>query len=203
MARRAVSSRPPSAGSAASSIPAPASPEAIAPEPPADPFAEPALDGAVPPLASVDLLTSAALAQLADENAALREQVAEMAAAMAKLRRQVLEASEGELVKLALAIAERVVSRELATDPALIAAWAREAIQSLAAKDEVVIAVAKDVSQRVPSEAWEMTGVDLCVQSDSQLEAGSVEVRTREGIIATGPAARIAAVSTALGLGES
>ncbi len=160
--------------------------------------AAPALQPPPPP--AVDLATSMALAQLADENAALRAQITEMAATMARLQRDVLESSEGELVKLALAIAERVVGRELASDPGLVASWAREAIEALAAKDGVVIAVARDVRDGVPADAWDAVGVEHRIQSDPQLPPGAVEVRTAEGTVAAGADARLEAVALALGV---
>jgi hypothetical protein len=155
-----------------------------------------------PPHGGVDIATSIALAQLAEENAALRTQITEMAAKMANLQREVLESSEEQLVKLALAIAERVVGRELATDPALPVAWARQAIDSLAAKDGVVIAVAKDVRDEVPADAWARVGVDHRVLTDSQLGPAAIEVRTPEGTLATGADARLTAVAQALGIVE-
>lgn len=172
--------------------------EAVDPPCPPAPASQPA-----PPVSEVDLSTSVALARLADENASLRGQVAEMASAMARLRRQVLEASEGELVNLAVAVAERVVGRELSTDPTLVVAWAREAIEALAAKDEVVIAVAKDVSRETPAQAWDALGIEYRLQTDAQLPPGSVEVRTPEGAVATSANARLSAVAQALGTGSS
>jgi flagellar assembly protein FliH len=154
----------------------------------------------MPPQASVDLMTSTVIAELTSENVALREQVAQMAATMASLKRQVLEASEGELVHLALVVAERVVGRELATDPTLVALWAREAIDGLAAKDEVVIAVARDVAQQVPDSTWATLNVSHRVQTDPQLVAGSIEVRTPAGIVETSADARLSAVAQALGV---
>ena len=74
-----------------------AEPPAVPPSPPTAP----------PP--RVDLAASLAMAQLADENAALQGSPGRDGREMARLRREVLEASEPELVRLALAIAERVV----------------------------------------------------------------------------------------------
>jgi flagellar assembly protein FliH len=156
-----------------------------------------------PPAAAVHIATSMALAQVSDENAALRAQITEMAATMARLRGEVLAASEGELVKLALTIAERVIGRELKTDPTLVVDWAREGIAFLAAKDGVVIAVARDVRDEVPEGAWAGLAVEHRVQTDPQLAPGAVEVRTPAGTVATGAAARLEPVVQALGVGES
>jgi hypothetical protein len=193
MARKGKTTRPPTPSVAPSaSIPAPAEP--------AEPIV--AMPGP-PPHAAVHIATAIALAQVSDENAALRAQIVEMAATMARLRGEVLTASEGDLVRLALTIAERVVGRELTSDPTLVVAWAREAVESLAAKDGVVIAVARDVRADVPAGAWSEVGVEHRVQTDALLAPGVVEVRTPEGTVATGADSRLAAVAQALGLGES
>jgi flagellar assembly protein FliH len=151
----------------------------------------------------VDLGLSAEVARLREENAALTAQVAAGASRLARLRRDVLEASEPELVRLAVAVAERVVGRELSLDPTLVVSWARSAIQALASKDEVVIAIARDVGAQVPADAWSLVEVKHQVQIDPLLVPGSVEVRTSEGTIAAGARARLDAVAQAVGAGES
>ncbi|HTA18710.1 MAG TPA: FliH/SctL family protein [Polyangia bacterium] len=177
-------------------------PEAAAAAPSAVPAAMPASEIiSIAPV--VDIMASTVIAQLSDDNAALRAQVAEMAAAMARLRRQILEASEGELVQLAVVIAERVVARELATEPDLVVHWARQAIDALAAKDEVVIAVAKDVASDVSPEAWAKLGIPHEVLQDGQLAPGVIEVRTPQGIVPVNAEARLQAVASALGATSS
>ncbi len=200
MARK-MSTRPP-----APSVPPPASqppagPSSVAPPP--EPEASAASQELPRVVPDVDLASSSVIAQLADDNAALRAQVAEMASTMARLRRQILEASEGELVKLSLSIAERVVARELAIAPDLVVAWAREAIDVLAAKDEVVIAVAKEDLADMPGDAWDAIGLPYRVEHDPQLVSGAIEVRTPQGIVAVGAEARLSAVAAALGMAQS
>ena len=204
MARK-MSTRPP-APVAPTPIPSAPSahppPEAAAAAPSAVPAAMPASEIiSIAPV--VDVMASTVIAQLSDDNAALRAQVAEMAAAMARLRRQILEASEGELVQLAVVIAERVVARELATEPDLVVHWARQAIDALAAKDEVVIAVAKDVASDVSPEAWAKLGIPHELLQDAQLAPGVIEVRTPQGIVAVNAEARLQAVANALGASSS
>ena len=70
------------------------------------------------------------------------------------MRRRVLEASENELVKLALVIAERVVSDAVAADPSVLAKWAKEAIALLPAKESIVVAISPDLAECVPEGAW-------------------------------------------------
>jgi flagellar assembly protein FliH len=142
------------------------------------------------------------LGRLREENATLQGRVAEMAVTMARLRRDVLEASEPDLVQLAISIAERVVGRELASDPQLIVSWAREAIQALASKNEVVIALAKDLLSQVPTEAWEGVGFAHAIQADLELAAGTIEVRAPGAVVGAGAQARLDSVAQALGVGE-
>jgi flagellar assembly protein FliH len=144
-----------------------------------------------------------AAAQLAEENASLRAQIADLRSSIPQIRRQIIEESEGELVRLALAIADRVVARELESDPNLVVAWAKEALEQLAVEDHVVIAVARDVAKTVPSDAWRNVGTEHKRQTDPQLAPGSVEIRTPEGTVATGAAARLAAVADALAVPTS
>ena len=119
------------------------------------------------------------------------------------MRIDVLAASEEELVRLAMSIAERVVGRELETDPTLIVGWARECIEQLGAKEGIVVAFAKDVREQVPAVAWADLGVEHRTFTDAQLPSGAIEVRTPEGTLAAGPEARLAAVGVALGIEES
>jgi hypothetical protein len=191
ISRRTASSRPPTPP------PAPAATEAsIAPPP------EPLLGEAPQPAPAVDLGMSVELARLTEENASLHAKIAEMAATMARLRRDVLQSSEPELVRLAVTIAERVVGRELALEPALVVAWTRDAIEALAAKGEVIIALARDVAQQVPAEAWSAIEVDHTVQADASLAPSTIEVRTSDGVVAAGFEARLTAVAQALGVTE-
>jgi hypothetical protein len=189
----------------ATSAPPPMAPPHPATEPPrVEPESETVAIAVVePPPSPVDLGLAAEVARLREENAALTAQVAAGASRLARLRRDVLEASEPELVRLAVAVAERVVGRELSLDPTLVVSWARDAIQALASKDEVVIAIARDVGAQVPFEAWAGVEVKHQVEMDPLLAQGSVEVRTSEGTIAAGGQARLDAVAHAVGAGGS
>lgn len=192
ISRKPIPTRPPPP---ASSAPLPA--EAPAPEAPelrSLPEVTP------PPVFEPDPEMVAEIEQLRRDNAALQSRIADMAVTMARIRRDVLEASEPELVQLALSIAERVVRRELSADPGLLVTWAREALQALAAKDEVVIALAQDNSSQVPAEAWAGLGVEHRVETDPALASGSVEVRTREAVVAAGADAQLKSVAEALGV---
>jgi len=138
---------------------------------------------------------------LREENQSLRRQLAEMATAMARMRADVLEASEGELVGLACAVAERVVGHALRTDPSLVVAWAREAIEALGAHEDVVIAVSSDLAAIVPPADWALlTGKSCRVETDASLGPLVCEVRTRTSVVDASAQARLGAVAHELGV---
>jgi flagellar assembly protein FliH len=141
-------------------VPAVSSPVSVAPPPD-----EPVIARPSPVPHDVIALESAALRDenaalhhelgaLRAENAALVLQLDASAKAQESLSAQVLRSSEPEVVALAVAVAERVIGRELTTDPAVVADWAREALDALSVRDGVVVTVSPDVAAQVPAEAW-------------------------------------------------
>jgi hypothetical protein len=138
---------------------------------------------------------------LRDENALLRAQLGEMAASMVRLRSEVLEASEGELVRLASAIAERAVGHELRAAPALAIAWAREAVDAIGAKEDVVIAVGPDLAALIDPEDWSaQIGASVRIETDPSLGAFGCEVRTRASVVDASPRGRVGAIARELGV---
>lgn len=115
-----------------------------------------------------------------------------------RARREALVAAERDLVHLALAIAGKVIGKELATDPSIVAGWAREGIAALAEQDQVVVAISADIAERLPPEAWRraLDGVEPIV--DRALPPGGCEVRGAYGRVDAGLAPRLAAVAEVL-----
>jgi flagellar biosynthesis/type III secretory pathway protein FliH len=112
------------------------------------------------------------------------------------VRERVLAASEPELVRLACAVAGRVVGRELRTDPALVVLWAREAVAALDGHEAAAVVLAPDVEASVPSEAWARSlGADHAITVDPTLPPGAVSVRSGASTVDVGAAARLAAVT--------
>lgn len=101
------------------------------------------------------------------------------------MRARVMEESEPAIVSLALAIAKRIVGREVTKDPALMHVWVREA-QGLLPRGELF--VAPDVK-----------GLDAEV--DPLLSPGTAEVRDGASVVTVGADARVAAMADALGQG--
>ncbi|MFO0738523.1 MAG: FliH/SctL family protein [Labilithrix sp.] len=101
------------------------------------------------------------------------------------MKARVMEESEPAIVALALAIAKRVVGREVAADPQVVHAWIREA-QGLMPSGSVYV-------------ASDIEGVESA-QIDATLAAGTAEVRDDGSVIVVGTDARMAAMADALGV---
>ncbi len=129
----------------------------------------------------------------------LRADVVDAVAAAKAHRRAVLAASERDLVSLAIAIAERVVGRELTVDPSFVAQLAREGVDALSAQDELTVAIAPDLAERVPAEAW-ARALDRTASPvvDATLGAARIEVRGKYGRVDASVSARLDAVARAL-----
>jgi vacuolar-type H+-ATPase subunit E/Vma4 len=193
------------------SLPSWIAPPPIAPTRSLRPFSTDAAASVVPPSLRVSMSLLPLLAprisvqdfaetavpypDLRDENEALCRQLATMAGNVARLRRDVLEASEGALVRLAIAIAERVARHELAIDPALVTRWAREAIETLASKEDVVIAIAPDLAAKLHPEEWERAaGRSVRIETDASLGPSKCEVRAGASKVDASVEGRLSAV---------
>lgn len=123
-----------------------------------------ALEGARRELAAAHEASSAVHAELA----AARRSANELATRMR-------DDAERELVKLAMAVAERVVGRELHVAPELIVDWAREAVLGSEIGGSFVVATSSDLSGAVPDAAW--GELEDALRLDPALPAGTCEVR--------------------------
>lgn len=134
----------------------------------------------------------AAEATLAETMGALEEARTALAVARAELERLVAELeacrgtvttmatqmrddAESELVKLAMAVAARVVGRELSVAPALIVDWAREAVAGSDLGGSFVVASSADLSAAVPDAAW--GELEASLRMDPALPPGTCELR--------------------------
>ncbi len=131
---------------------------------------------------------------------ALEQKLVVAVGALGEVRRELLEASERDLVQLAVVIAEKVVGRELATDPALVARWARRGLEILREQDQLKVVVSNDIAAAVPPEAWMgADGQPFEPVVDPKLPPGSCEVRGEFSRIDASAAARLRSVAEALG----
>lgn len=147
----------------------------------------------IPPPVIADKCTECELAHLEAE--AAKNSAREAEERLASVRRSVLIECEGELVRLALAVAERIVGRELSADPSLVASWAREAIDSLEGAGTTTVAASPDVAASIPDADF---GAPMTI--DESLPPGTCEARSGHGRAKVSADARLAAVAEALGV---
>ena len=141
------------------------------------------------------------LEQAEQSKAAGQQQLSEMIHSVEKMRRQVLEASEGDLVRLSLVIAEKVVGSELRTDPSIVSGWVHEGIDALVYDDQLEIVVSADVAETLNTESWtngDGKPVELTV--DPSLPAASCDLRGEFSHVKASAQARFAVIAAALGV---
>lgn len=155
----------------------------------------------LPPMTPPPSIAPEVTAALEAELDRTREQLAAALAEAERFQRQVLEASERQLVELALAISERVVGRELSLDPTLVAAWAKEGIRALAGQGSISMRVSADVKasldKYMPGDASSVS-----VDVDDALPPASCRLQGSLGAVDASLAARLDAVADALGVSE-
>lgn len=176
--RRGDSKRPSAPPARASTPPASGFPRSVIPPAPLAPTAIIDIDELVAPIA-----------------AELRAAIASSAASLAEARRDALFETERGLVELAVAIAERVVGRELRTDPTLIAQWAHEGITALNGEDEVTVVCSPDVAARLEGQVGTAA---LVLEVDPTAAPGSCRVRGRWGSVDESLRSRLDATVAAL-----
>lgn len=84
----------------------------------------------------------------------MRSELEEANTAMRRLVENLHEDAERELVKLALAVADRVIARELSIAPDLVVSWAREAIASSPFGKHLQIALSAELSSALEGADW-------------------------------------------------
>lgn len=100
---------------------------------------------------------------------------------------------ESEVVRLSLAIAERVLHREAAMDPTLLAGAARVALEQVADGSEAVLRVAAEEAQRW-NEMMEKVATAVQIEPDEHLAKGEAVLKTRSGSVQLGLKAQLAEI---------
>ncbi len=136
------------------------------------------------------------------EIAALQAQLEGCVRAMTCMRRHVLEASERQLVELSVAVAERIVGREVTTDPSVVLGWAREGIAALSEQDALVLTVSSDLAGAVGEVADWTQDEQVEVRIGGSLEPATCEVRSDMGRVDASVLARLRGMRASLGIAE-
>ena len=133
------------------------------------------------------------------EQRVLQARLSESERSLQPLRVQVLRDGEADLVALGMAVATRVVGRELSIDPGLVATWAREAVEALLTREGLVVTVSADVAASVAPEVWERAlATPHTLVVNPSLSPQSCEVRAGPASADAGLDARLSTVRQAL-----
>ncbi len=142
-------------------------------------------------------------AALKDFSAEIQEVTETARQSLLDARREALETSEREIVKLALAVAERVIGRELQANAEVVTRWVREGIDALGATDQTTCVVSPKVAEiLMNAERFRMESNPPEVIVDATLDGYACEVRGKYGRVDMGLESRLDAVRVALGAKE-
>jgi flagellar assembly protein FliH len=122
---------------------------------------------------------------------------------LATLRQQMIHETERQMVQLALAIARRVVHREVSIDQDLLVAMARVALERLGESAQVTVRLSPedfDATSAVRAAQW--TGTHVTVVADARVGRGGCRVESEFGAMDAGVDGQIHEIARAL-LGEA
>jgi flagellar assembly protein FliH len=124
---------------------------------------------------------------------AVLSRVAETLQELTTLRRTIVRDAERDLVELSLAIAQRVVRREVFVDREVVLAIARVALERLGEKQGVTVRLhPDDHAYAVARHGMQWAGGGIAVVADAEVPAGGCRVTSAGGTIDTGIDAQFA-----------
>jgi flagellar assembly protein FliH len=119
------------------------------------------------------------------------------------LRQQMIHETERQMVQLALAIARRVVHREVSIDHDLLIAMARVALDRLGESAQVTVRLSpEDFEATSAVRATQWTGTHVTVVADARVGRGGCRVESEFGAMDAGVDGQIHEIARAL-LGEA
>jgi flagellar assembly protein FliH len=124
---------------------------------------------------------------------AVLSRVAETLKELSGLRRAILRDAERDMVQLSLAIAQRVVRREVFVDREVVVAIARVALERLGEKQGVTVRLhPDDHAYALARHGAQWAGEGIAVIADADVPAGGCRVTSPGGTIDTGIDAQFA-----------
>lgn len=122
---------------------------------------------------------------------------------LTSLRAQMIHQTEHQMVQLALAVARRVVHREISLDRDLLVAMARVALDRLGESAQVTVRLSpEDFEATAASRASQWTGTNVTVVADSRVSRGGCRIESDLGVLDAGADAQIQEIARAL-LGDA
>lgn len=139
----------------------------------------------------------------AQRGEAMLRRLTETLEELTTLREQMIHQTERQMVQLALAIARRIVHREIAIDQDLLIAMARVALDRLGESAHVTVRLSQDdfdATSAVRSGQW--TGTHVTVVADARIGRGGCRVESEFGVMDAGVEGQIHEIARAL-LGDA
>ena len=139
----------------------------------------------------------------AQRNEAMLRRLTETLEELTTLREQMIHQTERQMVQLALAIARRIVHREVSIDHDLLIAMARVALERLGESAQVTVRLSPEdfeATSAVRSAQW--TGTHVTVVADARVGRGGCRVESEFGVMEAGVDGQIHEIARAL-LGEA
>ena len=134
---------------------------------------------------------------------AMLRRLTETLGELTTLRQQMIHETERQMVQLALAIARRVVHREVSIDQDLLIAMARVALERLGESAQVTVRLSpEDFEATAAVRATEWTGTHVTVVADARVGRGGCRVESEFGAMDAGVDGQIHEIARAL-LGEA
>jgi flagellar assembly protein FliH len=122
---------------------------------------------------------------------------------LTSLRAQMIHQTEHQMVQLALAVARRVVHREISLDRDLLVAMARVALDRLGESAQVTVRLnPQDFEATAAARASQWTGTNVTVVADSRVSRGGCRIESDLGVMDAGADAQIQEIARAL-LGDA
>ena len=122
---------------------------------------------------------------------------------IAGLRAQMIHDTEHQMVRLALAVARRIVHREISLDPDLLIAIARVAMDRLADSARVTVRLnPEDLAATAAAREAEWAGTHVEVVPDARLPRGGCRIESEFGTVDAGVDAQLQELGHVL-LGDS
>jgi flagellar assembly protein FliH len=119
------------------------------------------------------------------------------------LREQMIHHTERQMVQLALAVARRIVHREISLDQDLLVAMARVALDRLGESAQVTVRLnPQDFEATAAARATQFTGTHVSVVADARVGHGGCRVESEFGVMDAGADAQIQEIARAL-LGDA
>jgi flagellar assembly protein FliH len=121
---------------------------------------------------------------------------------LTQVRAQMIHQTERQMVQLALAIARRVVQREVSLDPDLLIAMARVAMERLGETAQVKVRLhPEDYEAAGAARVAQLAGSNVMILADGHLNRGGCRIESDMGMLDAGVDAQLQEIARAL-LGE-